>query len=68
MSVGLHSHPFKASPNPDLIQRLDLDVRFEACDEGALVPPLDCRYTQVDGNFVSIQLCCDVPLYMHAVV
>ena len=32
-------------------------AHFEALDEGALLVPLDPRYTQVGFNLVSVQVC-----------
>ena len=68
MSVHLHQHPFRASLNPDLIQRLALKgswcyqvryqvgVHFKALDDNDLVAPLDSRYTQVGFNLNPVQV------------
>ena len=35
----------------------EVGAHFEALDEGVLLAPLDCRYTQVGFNLVSVQVC-----------
>ena len=43
-------------------------AHFEALDEGVLQVPLDSRYTQVELNLASVQVCTIHPLLLNTYI